>query len=117
MVRPARKLVRTSQNKFYYLPSGKSWTSLFQRKVYFMDTSNRGNLGEHGMHEAASEARGRLEATIEKARAIGQQLQDKSVAAARATDQTVRDHPYSAMGIAFGLGLLVGALVMRSRRD
>ena len=35
----------------------------------------------------------------------------------RAADQTVREHPYQAIGIAFGVGLLIGVLAARSRRD
>jgi len=39
------------------------------------------------------------------------------VTAARTTDKAVRTHPYAAMGIAFGVGLLVGVLAINSRRD
>jgi ElaB/YqjD/DUF883 family membrane-anchored ribosome-binding protein len=33
--------------------------------------------------------------------------------AARATDRAVHDHPYAAMGIAAGVGLLLGMLISR----
>jgi ElaB/YqjD/DUF883 family membrane-anchored ribosome-binding protein len=86
-----------------------------------METTNRGNLGvgapERGSSEPGSEIRAKLEVAIEKANAVCQQLQDKTVAAAKATGKTVREHPYSAMGVAFGAGLVIGALVMRSQRD
>lgn len=36
-------------------------------------------------------------------------------AGAYATDQAVRSHPYSALAIGFGLGLLVGARLLRNR--
>ena len=61
--------------------------------------------------------RAKLEATVEKAKAAYERLEEKTVAAAKATDKTVRDHPYPAIGIAFGLGLLVGVLAVQSRRD
>ena len=39
------------------------------------------------------------------------------VASARATDQTIRDYPYYSIGIAVGVGLLVGVLLGRSTTD
>jgi ElaB/YqjD/DUF883 family membrane-anchored ribosome-binding protein len=38
---------------------------------------------------------------------------DNAKRAARATDQAVHDHPYTAMGIAAGVGLLIGMLIAR----
>ena len=32
---------------------------------------------------------------------------NKTAAAAKATDKTIRDHPYEALGVAFGLGVLI----------
>jgi ElaB/YqjD/DUF883 family membrane-anchored ribosome-binding protein len=63
--------------------------------------------------EKVSAARNRLAAAIESAKASYQRVQEKTVAAAKATDQTIRAHPYESIGIAFGLGLLVGVLVAR----
>ena len=63
------------------------------------------------------ELRARLETATEKAKEVCKKLQEQSVAAAKATDQAVREHPYQAIGIAFGVGLLVGVLAMRCRRD
>jgi ElaB/YqjD/DUF883 family membrane-anchored ribosome-binding protein len=59
----------------------------------------------------------KLENVIEKAKETCQRLQDQTAAAARSTDKTIREHPYPALGVAFGLGLLIGVLAMRSRRD
>ena len=61
--------------------------------------------------------RAKLESAVEKAKALYERLQEKSVAAAKAADQTVREHPYQAIGVAFGIGLLIGVLAARSRRD
>ena len=40
-------------------------------------------------------------------------MEEKTIAVAKATDRTIREHPYESIGIAFGLGLLVGVLVAR----
>lgn len=61
--------------------------------------------------------RAKLEEAIEKAKGVCQRLEEKTVAAAKTADKAVRTHPYPALGIAFGMGLLVGVLAMRSRRD
>ncbi len=63
--------------------------------------------------EKISEVRNRLSAALESAKATAQRLEEKTVAAARATDKTIREHPYESIGIAFGLGLLIGVLVTR----
>ena len=60
-----------------------------------------------------AQARGRLSAAIESAKATCQRWEQKTVAAAKATDKTIRAHPYESIGIAFGVGLLVGVLVAR----
>ena len=64
-----------------------------------------------------AETRATLADAIAKAKEVCQRLQDQTAAAAKATDQTIREHPYQAMAIGLGLGLLVGFLVVRSRRD
>jgi ElaB/YqjD/DUF883 family membrane-anchored ribosome-binding protein len=61
--------------------------------------------------------REKLEAATEKARELCHKLQEKTAAAAKATDAAVREHPYQAVGIAFGVGVLIGALVAWRRRD
>lgn len=67
--------------------------------------------------DKSSELRAKLQATIDKAKAVYERLEEKTVAAAKATDRTVREHPYQAIGIAFGVGVLVGLLAMRSRHE
>lgn len=62
------------------------------------------------------ELRGKLEAATERAKVLCQKLQDRTAAAAKAADETVREHPYQAIGIAFGVGVLIGVLAARSRR-
>jgi ElaB/YqjD/DUF883 family membrane-anchored ribosome-binding protein len=63
--------------------------------------------------EKVSEVRARLATALESAKATCHRLEEKTVAAAKATDQTIREHPYESIGIAFGVGLLVGVLVAR----
>jgi ElaB/YqjD/DUF883 family membrane-anchored ribosome-binding protein len=63
--------------------------------------------------DKTGEARARLQAAIDRAKAVYGRLQDRTVAAAKATDKTVREHPYEAIGIAFGVGVLIGVLAMR----
>lgn len=63
--------------------------------------------------EKVGEVRARLGAALDSARATVQRLEDKTIAAAKATDRVVREHPYESLGVAFGVGLLVGVLVAR----
>jgi ElaB/YqjD/DUF883 family membrane-anchored ribosome-binding protein len=63
--------------------------------------------------DKAREARARLSATLERARDACARLEEKAVAGARATDKIIRDHPYQSIGIAFGVGVLLGVLVSR----
>lgn len=63
--------------------------------------------------EKAEEVRNRLKAVVESARATCHRMEEKTIAAAKATDHCIREHPYQSIGIAFGLGLLVGVLVTR----
>jgi ElaB/YqjD/DUF883 family membrane-anchored ribosome-binding protein len=63
--------------------------------------------------EKVNEVRNRLSAALESAKVTCQRLEEKTVAAAKVTDRTIREHPYESIGIAFGLGLLVGVLVAR----
>jgi ElaB/YqjD/DUF883 family membrane-anchored ribosome-binding protein len=63
-----------------------------------------------------NELRSKLEAVTERAKEVCKNLQEQTVATAKATDKAVRDHPYQSIGIAFGVGLLIGVLAARSRR-
>jgi ElaB/YqjD/DUF883 family membrane-anchored ribosome-binding protein len=71
----------------------------------------RATSGQAG--DKVKEVRSRLAAALDRARQSCQSLQDKTAVAASATDQCIREHPYETIGLAFGLGLLVGILIGR----
>jgi ElaB/YqjD/DUF883 family membrane-anchored ribosome-binding protein len=71
----------------------------------------KATAGEAG--EKMKEMRGRLAAVLESAKATCERLQEQTVAAVKATDHVIREHPYESIGIGFGLGLLIGVLVAR----
>ncbi len=82
-------------------------------KVVVQDAEDllRATAGEVG--EKAKEARVRLGAALESAKASCRKLEEKAVAGAKATDQLIREHPYESIGIGFGIGLLIGLLISR----
>jgi ElaB/YqjD/DUF883 family membrane-anchored ribosome-binding protein len=86
-------------------------TSDLKTVVHDAEELMQATAGQAG--EKVTQARGRLSAAIESAKATCQRWEEKTVAAAKATDKTIRAHPYESIGIAFGLGLLVGVLVAR----
>src|SRR5271154_3931778 len=68
--------------------------------------------------EKVGEARNRLSAALERAKEIAGNVRDKAVAGAKATDEAVREHPYQAIAVGVGVGLLLGyVLGRRCSRD
>ena len=65
------------------------------------------------MSEKAKESRARLSASLDSAKDACRRLEDKAIEGARAADGVIRDHPYQTIGIAFGVGVLLGVLVGR----
>jgi ElaB/YqjD/DUF883 family membrane-anchored ribosome-binding protein len=65
--------------------------------------------------EGVVEARKRLAAALERGKEICGCVREKAVEGAKIADQAVHEHPYQAMGIAFGAGALFAYLL--SRRD
>jgi ElaB/YqjD/DUF883 family membrane-anchored ribosome-binding protein len=67
--------------------------------------------------EKAKEARSRLSAALSRTKATIDELQNQAIAGAKVAvkkaDATIRQHPYESIGIAFGIGLLIGVLVTR----
>lgn len=60
-----------------------------------------------------SEMKSRLESAQAKLADIYGTARRRIVDSARATDQTIRSHPYESLAIALGVGVLIGALLQR----
>lgn len=63
--------------------------------------------------EKVGEARKRLAAALERGKEIYGRVRKKTVEGAKAADEAVHEHPYEAIGVAFGVGVLLGYLVVR----
>jgi ElaB/YqjD/DUF883 family membrane-anchored ribosome-binding protein len=67
--------------------------------------------------DKARDARTRVSAALDRARTTYADLQEHGIESARAAvkqaDETIRSHPYESVGIAFGLGILLGAVLRR----
>ncbi len=63
--------------------------------------------------EKVSEARKRLAAALESGKEIYGRVREKAVEGGKAADEAVHEHPYQAIGIALGVGALIGYLVVR----
>jgi len=65
--------------------------------------------------ELAPERKEEIRTRLERLKQACGRIKGQAAAGGRATDRWLREHPYSALGLAFGLGLLAGVLV-RGRR-
>ena len=74
-----------------------------------------GNIAaaKQALGQLSPEARAKLANALDSARESIEQLEDKVVAGAKTADKTIREHPYESIGIALGIGLLIGVLVSR----
>ena len=74
------------------------------------------SAGRNGGEQMES-LRKRLESQLRRARielaAFHESATDNAKRAARATDEAVHEHPYAAMGVAAGVGVLLGMLIAR----
>jgi len=59
------------------------------------------------------EARDRLNEAIDSAKDHVDEVEATAAAGAKATDELIREHPYPSLGIAFGIGLLLGVILNR----
>lgn len=69
--------------------------------------------GAHDLSERAKAAREKLAAALEGAKETRIKLEERARAGVKATDRLVREHPYESIGVAFGIGLLIGVLLNR----
>jgi ElaB/YqjD/DUF883 family membrane-anchored ribosome-binding protein len=67
--------------------------------------------------EKAKDAQSRVAETLERLKASSASIQEQTVVGAKAaatrTDTVIRTHPYKSIGIALGIGLLLGTLIAR----
>jgi ElaB/YqjD/DUF883 family membrane-anchored ribosome-binding protein len=63
------------------------------------------NLGEDSKEQLRSAA--------QRIRVRCERLKEHAIAGAKATDRAIRLHPYTALGIAVGVGFVLGAIVNR----
>jgi len=60
--------------------------------------------------DKVGEARKRLAAALDSGKELYGRVRDKTVDCAKATDEVVHEHPYQAIGIALGVGAILGYL-------
>ena len=60
---------------------------------------------------AASKAE--LVNALERVKTRSERIKQQALAGVRATDRIIRQYPYQSLGIVFGLGIIVGALLKR----
>jgi ElaB/YqjD/DUF883 family membrane-anchored ribosome-binding protein len=74
--------------------------------------ARHGNTLTESSHEAAvrTEVTERL---VDDLKTVIQRAQEKAVERAKAADKVIRERPYQTLGLAFGLGLLIGFLIRR----
>jgi ElaB/YqjD/DUF883 family membrane-anchored ribosome-binding protein len=63
--------------------------------------------------EKVVEAREHLAEALDRSKATWVRVQDRAVESAKATDRAIRTHPYQSIGVAFGVGVLLGVLLSR----
>ena len=67
--------------------------------------------------EKTKEVRARLSTALERSKSTMAELQSQAIAGAKAAaqkaDAVIREHPYESLGVAFGVGLVIGVLVGR----
>jgi ElaB/YqjD/DUF883 family membrane-anchored ribosome-binding protein len=66
--------------------------------------------GVNDLAQKGQETANRLTSALTTAKT---KIQESTTASARATDRVIRDHPYESIGIAFGVGVLIGVLINR----
>lgn len=106
-------------------PWEENETSNIMNKQKHADSNDLGTLAEDARAlmtatadvagEKVGQARQRLAEALECSKQMYNRAREKAAEKARAADEAVRDHPYQAIGIAFGVGALVGLLVARRR--
>jgi ElaB/YqjD/DUF883 family membrane-anchored ribosome-binding protein len=74
-------------------------------------------FAEVAASEVQGEEREELKTRLERLKAACQRVKEQALVGARAADKTLRQYPYSSVGLAFSGGLLLGTLAGRRRRS
>lgn len=74
----------------------------------------KGDINEQ-VHDKLAELKDRFHDAQERLSEYYDIAKEKVVEGARRTDQTIRSHPYESLAIALGVGVLIGALIRRTR--
>ena len=61
----------------------------------------------------ADKSKAELTNALARLKSRCQHLQQTAISGARTADRVIRDHPYQSIGVAFGMGMVVGTLLNR----
>ncbi len=75
-----------------------------------------GPVSEPATNSKLADIKERLEDAKERLGDVYAQARTNVIAGAKYTDEKIREYPYYSMGIALGVGVLIGALLRRSNR-
>jgi ElaB/YqjD/DUF883 family membrane-anchored ribosome-binding protein len=65
--------------------------------------------------EKVVQARQKLNAAIERGKEVWQNVQERTIAGAKATDEAIRENPYKSVALAVGVGAIIGYLLARRK--
>lgn len=68
---------------------------------------------EEVAEEKIAQARGRLQERLDQAKELAELVQERAVDHAKDVDKHIRKNPYQALGIATGVGVLIGFVLAR----
>jgi ElaB/YqjD/DUF883 family membrane-anchored ribosome-binding protein len=71
----------------------------------------------HATEDTVVAARNRLTSALEATQEACNHMKEKAIASAKAADKVIRAKPYQSIGIAFGLGAIIGYLWSRRSRE
>lgn len=83
-------------------------------KALLAEAENVIASSEGAASEEIAALRARLRSALDRSRATAHKAMKMAKESAACADEAVRTHPYVAIGVAAGVGLLVGALLSRN---
>lgn len=82
-------------------------------KAVVQDGEELLKAGVEQLSERGMAAKERLSAALDVARETRKKIEQRAVESVRQTDRTIREHPYQSIGVAFGIGMLLGIILNR----